>query len=108
MSAANMSQVLFTADLKSFSTYGLPTPSPSVSPEKSREKGKMKALPLTLDPTSSPVRPAKRKRSTEKRETRIIDEVLTPPGHKIENGNLADRVKRRRRQVPTYVDSVPA
>ncbi|KAH8116865.1 DNA glycosylase [Phellopilus nigrolimitatus] len=27
--------ILFTADLKSFSTYGLPTPSPSVSPQKS-------------------------------------------------------------------------
>ena len=103
---SNTQQVLFTADLKSFSTYGLPTPSPSVSPEKTHGKEKEKAGLSTADLASSPVRLAKRKHTMGKLETKIIDEKMDSLVQQGNHGGLADRVKRRRREVPVdcYVE----
>ncbi|KAF8519485.1 DNA glycosylase [Hysterangium stoloniferum] len=91
--------VLFTADLKSFSSYGLPTPSPSVSPEKLKTK-KMRSI-LPKSPSSSPT---KRKR-TSTTEIKVETAVVTS-----EENSLADRVKRRRtRSVAiSYVEPVVA
>jgi len=87
--------VLFTADLKSFSSYGLPTPSPSVSPEKT----KARKSNLSKSPSSSPT---KRKR-TSTTETEVETAVV-----KLEESSLADRVKRRRTKLTSYVEPVVA
>jgi len=92
--------VLFTADLKSFSSYGLPTPSPSASPEK---RAMVKKTLITPSPS-----PRKRSRmnmvSVEETSSRgsfvnvsvkaEVDEIDESIG-----GNLIDRVKKRRRVV---------
>ncbi|KAH9952127.1 DNA glycosylase [Amylocystis lapponica] len=95
--------VLFTSDLKSFSSYGLPTPSssPSVKSEQT-PNGKGRALPMTPSPT-----PSKRKRTTTaqtqtrvKKATVVVkedDESLPRTAGSDEGASLAERVKRRRR-----------
>jgi N-glycosylase/DNA lyase len=81
--------VLFTADLKAFENYGLPTP--PVSPEKPRPS--MKRALTT---------PLKRKREADKVEdgvstveTDTIQDVLV--SQPMETDSMLDRVKRTRR-----------
>ncbi|OBZ69320.1 N-glycosylase/DNA lyase [Grifola frondosa] len=93
--------VLFTSDLKSFSSYGLssPSPTPSVKPHRA-DKG-IATPPDTPSPSLS-----KRKRSTLKHSAQRQSEdiSISMPGEsrpdesvEPEGLNLADRVKRRRR-----------
>lgn len=88
-------QVLFTADLKSFSKFGLPSPSPSASPEKVQ-----KSLAVMLTPSPSP---SPRKRKVAKDEQQASPTQLLPMHYKatmhVESDALADRVKRRRRTI---------
>ncbi|RDB20955.1 N-glycosylase/DNA lyase [Hypsizygus marmoreus] len=86
--------VLFTADLKSFSSYGLPTPV-SMSPSPSSKKRRQDAIPKDLLPTP-PMTPL----STPLKRGR--EEIISPEVEAIEqelqdNWTLAERVKRRRR-----------
>ncbi|KAK7693730.1 hypothetical protein QCA50_003302 [Cerrena zonata] len=65
--------VLFTSDLKSFSTYGLPSPSPSASPVKPSKKSKIlleNQTTSSISLSTSSSTPSKRKRPAE---------TLTPP-----------------------------
>jgi N-glycosylase/DNA lyase len=91
-------KVLFTADLKSFSTYGLQTPSPpaKVHPTNTAEglmSSSSKAKPsLLVTPSPSPI---KRKRS------QGFGSLVVGSGREDvmfdEPASLAERVKRRRR-----------
>ncbi|KAL5529700.1 hypothetical protein ACEPAG_5685 [Sanghuangporus baumii] len=114
--------VLFTADLKSFSTYGLPTPSPTPSPSPSRSasaspaKSKLSSrTPSTMSvhiegtpdvETPSPSPRKKRKQSSSPLATNVVEPTqmtsvrwveATAEELSLSNGSLVDRVKRRRR-----------
>ncbi|KAH7102276.1 DNA glycosylase [Auriculariales sp. MPI-PUGE-AT-0066] len=83
--------VLFTADLKSFATYGLvsPSPSPAISPTKERATN-----PLD-DVTPSPS-PSKRKRSV--RDSRNDEGATNALENEMNSeSDLATRVKNRKR-----------
>lgn len=88
-------QVLFTADLKSFSTYGLPSPSPSASPEKVQKR---RAAMLTPSPSPSP---RKRKVAKDEEQGRLIQPLSVD--HEVtayaESDALVERVKKRRRTI---------
>ncbi|KZS91153.1 DNA glycosylase [Sistotremastrum niveocremeum HHB9708] len=101
--------VLFTADLKSFSTYGLPTPSPS--PEKPRPSRAVSDTQLLTTPTKN----GKRKRKDEgapstflqEAKTEILSEAIAElelkapmsdvASEDLSMNSLAERVKRRKR-----------
>ncbi|CAL1705091.1 unnamed protein product [Somion occarium] len=90
--------VLFTSDLKSFSTYGLLFPSPSESPSRPSEVPLVSSV--VLPPTPSPS-PSKRKRGQTTRDIETSNDKVSvlkiedvPPE---ELTSLAERVKRRRR-----------
>ncbi|KAL5532661.1 OGG1 [Sanghuangporus sanghuang] len=111
--------VLFTADLKSFSTYGLPTPSPTPSPSPSRSASTSPARSNSSSrtPTSAhiegtpevetPTPPRKkRKQSSSPLATNDVEPTKMTSVRRVEattdklslsNGSLVDRVKRRRR-----------
>ncbi|KAL5511155.1 OGG1 [Sanghuangporus vaninii] len=121
--------ILFTADLKSFSTYGLPTPSPTPSPSPSRSastspaKSKssswtssstnahIEGTPEVETPTPSPRR--KRKQSSSPLATIDVEPTnmvfvrrveATTEELSLSNGSLVDRVKRRRRMTVSRND----
>lgn len=101
-------QVLFTADLKSFSSYGLEAPpsAPSSSDSRTPEEKTEKHLPplqsvlrLQTPPVTPSVSPLKRKWDPE-----LGNHVEISPQNiselcleAAESWNLADRVKKRRR-----------
>jgi len=90
--------VLFTADLKAFSDYGLPTPTPSPS------KQDIAISRPAEDYFSVPIR-SSRKRSAKK--VRIQDTSerggALPIDHSAaEASSLAERVKKRRRVLQTF------
>ncbi|KAI0256938.1 DNA glycosylase [Lactifluus subvellereus] len=90
--------VLFTADLKSFSDYGLPTPTPSPS------KQDVAISRPAEDYFSVPVR-SSRKQSAKKVRTRDTSERggALPIDHgAAEASSLAERVKKRRRVLQTF------
>ncbi|KAL5489821.1 OGG1 [Sanghuangporus weigelae] len=114
--------ILFTADLKSFSTYGLPTPSPTPSPSPSKSASasparsvfssrtslmtnvQMEGIPEVETPTPSPRK--KRKQSSSPRAINAVEPTQMTSVRRVEataeelslsNGSLVDRVKRRRR-----------
>ncbi|EJD02464.1 DNA glycosylase [Fomitiporia mediterranea MF3/22] len=116
--------ILFTADLKSFSTYGLPTPSPtpspSVSPTKSSKPSRKPQIQIatqTADSRSPSLTRGNRKRtqvdlnaasslsssllSSSPIASTIVKTEVEAVSLKEEvsasDGSLADRVKRRRR-----------
>ena len=81
-------QVLFTADLKAFATYGLvsPSPSPAVSPVKTE------AAPFSDLPAPSPT-PTKRKRGAQ-----FVTSPLAASDQLAEDQlDLVSRVKSRKR-----------
>lgn len=97
-------QVLFTADLKSFSSYGLPSPSPSVDlADASSSHKKTMVVPPTPSLTPSPS-PAKRQRERKVR-TEVVAAKLAvrqENAHYLDETSdgatsLVDRVKKRRR-----------
>lgn len=108
--------MLFTADLKSFSSYGLPSPSPSVTIATTSSSREITfAMPLTPPLTPSPS-PTKRKRSRKVASQQIhiasVDDLALvveseKPGAEAESlsldgpTSLADRVKKRRRVTVT-------
>lgn len=99
-------QVLFTADLKSFSSYGLeppplaPSPSDSPTPDEKEYLPLMQSViglqPLPITPSVSPL---KRKWDPELGEhANISPENVSELCLEVaESWNVADRVKRRRR-----------
>jgi N-glycosylase/DNA lyase len=90
-------QVLFTADLKAFSDYGLPTPTPSPS------KQDVAISRPAEDYFSVPIR--SRKRSAKKVQTQDTSErgSTLPIDHSAaEASSLAERVKKRRRVLQTF------
>jgi N-glycosylase/DNA lyase len=101
--AAHPFQVLFTADLKSFASYGLSTSSPSPEKVKHEPMATAEILPLATPPST------KRKRASRVQNTAGVpdeDDELPQVGQKLEdvkleNGteanSLAGRVKQRRR-----------
>ena len=107
--------VLFTADLKSFSTYGLPTPSPTPTPSPSKAASRASseaiatiALPTPPDtPSRSPQKKRKRSRAATDlvqssiSNTVLKNEVIARRDSMVETevllGSLAERVKQRRR-----------
>ena len=86
-------QVLFTADLKAFSDYGLPTPTPSPSKVASVSQGKEGYF-------SAPVHSQRKKRTKQVRTQDTLGEKsasytdVSP----AELSSLAERIKRRRRK----------
>ena len=99
------SQVLFTADLKSFSSYGLDPPSsalpPSISstPEKRAKKLlQQSVLALQIPPVTPSVSPLKRKRDPGLGDHVEISPVNTAEHclEAAETWNVDDRVKKRR------------
>ncbi|RPD66368.1 DNA glycosylase [Lentinus tigrinus ALCF2SS1-7] len=103
--------VLFTADLKSFASYGLPspsTPSTPLTPALTPGSISSEESPGVITPTSTS-RSAKRKRVPPKRvHSKLVEteETLAQLETAIEgtlstdgDSSLADRVKRRRRGV---------
>ena len=85
-------QVLFTADLKAFSDYGLPTPTPSPSKIASFSQGKE-------DYFSAPVHSQRKKRAKRVRTQDALGEEGTSytDVSPVEPSSLAERIKRRRR-----------
>ncbi|KDQ61033.1 hypothetical protein JAAARDRAFT_32029 [Jaapia argillacea MUCL 33604] len=112
--------VLFTADLKSFSSYGLPPPSPVPTPTKERRSADTfgPALTATLALTASPS-PSTRKRGRPPAsrtpllsgdqnpviDTQLPNVLQTFADHteSSEGASLADRVKKRRRVAKTVI-----
>lgn len=92
-------KVLFTADLKSFSTYGLPSPSPSHSPIGTPKKGRQSAKAETdmhIPSINAGSSPLKRKTSSEIKlepSSGTSDLYVDP---EVEFTSLVDRVKKRR------------
>lgn len=86
-------QVLFTADLKAFSDYGLPTPAPSPSKVATFSQGKE-------DYFSAPNHSQRKKRTKQVRAQDALGEEsasytdVSP----AEPSSLAERIKRRRRR----------
>lgn len=91
--------ILFAADLKSFASYGLPAviPSPQSSVEKSRNDQKSRSL------ETSPTLPRKRK-ETRSKDAHLQKFTDVSSMQQIGDGDLADRVKRRRR-LTSYCDA---
>lgn len=94
-------QVLFTADLKAFSSYGLPTPMATPTNEEAR--------PVLLTPSSST---SKRKMTTSRNSTLVkngvsagtqasanVSSLGATAASLVDEASLADRVKRRRRTM---------
>lgn len=97
-------QVLFTADLKSFSTFGLPSPSPSASPEKVQNR---RAAMLTPSPSPSPRKRKVAKDEEQGRLTQPLSVDLEVTAY-AESDALVDRVKKRRRTIiPKYKRHLP-
>jgi N-glycosylase/DNA lyase len=101
-----MLQVLFTADLKSFSSYGLPSPSsPAISAGAEGLGKEAITVPPTppLTPSPSPIKRKRVREVTSQLEQAVVaikDEVtLQPDDSSLSGGasSLADRVKKRRR-----------
>ena len=105
-------QVLFTADLKSFASYGLPSPSVPPSPVLTPDRGSTVSEDSPGPSTPLPPSSKKRKRvhpkrtdmknfttSTEKDETLAQLEPAEKLSNITEDMSLVDRVKRRRRGV---------
>ena len=97
-SSLDTAQVLFTADLKSFSSYGLPSPSPTPVPTPSK-----KAKPV-LDPSVAlPTPPLTPSLGSRKRKQEFRHSSLEEPTSQaktvvqVSQVSMADRVKRRRR-----------
>ncbi|KZV72942.1 DNA glycosylase [Peniophora sp. CONT] len=97
--------VLFTADLKSFASYGLATPSPTpmrIARTKSAvivdEQADVLPTP-PLPPTAETVKKRKRMQSTVS--SKVAEEMVVDTAVATLDGgvSLADRVKRRRRTV---------
>lgn len=86
-------QVLFTADLKAFSDYGLPTPTPSPSKVATLSQG-------NEDYFSAPIHLQRKKRAKQVRSQDTLREEgasytdINPAG----TSSLAERIKRRRRK----------
>ncbi|KAF8911996.1 N-glycosylase/DNA lyase [Gymnopilus junonius] len=96
--------VLFTADLKSFSSYGLPTPSPSPASMPLKKKGSNAVEAKVAYPTPSVTTsdsPLKRKQRSAllslDEEGPNVNIVLQLPEENLDFLSLIDRVKRRRR-----------
>ncbi|KJA27438.1 hypothetical protein HYPSUDRAFT_35327 [Hypholoma sublateritium FD-334 SS-4] len=90
---------MFTADLKSFSTYGLPSPSPSHSPIGTPKKGRPSAKAETnmrIPSISTGSSPLKRKASSEIKPEPSpgTSDLYADP--EVEFMSLVDRVKKRR------------
>lgn len=84
--------VLFTADLKSFSTYGLDTPSESSTPG-TQKKGSADKTPILPTPPMTPsTSPIKRKRREIAVEVAAVTSALQE-----DSMSLGERVKTRRR-----------
>ncbi len=112
-------QVLFTADLKSFATYGLPTPAstapPTPSPSESNpllpRSPKKKVIPKTLQmcgiltPPMTPVSsPFKRKREVglEEEDAEALSPTISHLCAETEaHLSIVERVKKRRRSLRT-------
>ena len=99
----NAWQVLFTADLKSFASYGLPTPAtPSTTSTPALTPGSVlsEESPGVVTPVTTSMS-TKRKRASYKRvrtDLLEMEETLAQLETAIEgDSSLADRVKRRRR-----------
>ena len=92
-------KVLFSADLKSFSTYGLPLPSPLHSPVGTPQKSRQSAK-ANIDmqmPLSSPGgSPLKRKLGGEIKPELLSDTSDLYADPEVEFASLVDRVKKRR------------
>jgi len=85
--------------LKSFSTYGLPSPSPStIPPAASPKKGKKLVDQPILGIPTPPMTPSlKRKMDLE---TQTLSSPISQLCHEAEEAlSLVDRVKKRRRNV---------
>jgi N-glycosylase/DNA lyase len=92
-------QVLFTADLKSFSTYGLEILPESSTPAKQTNGDMNEILALPTPPMTPSPSPLKRKRGDQ------VSEVATVTTAKQNDSSdvlsLAERVKTRRRARKT-------
>ncbi|TFK42396.1 DNA glycosylase [Crucibulum laeve] len=102
--------VLFTADLKSFSNYGLSTPgTPPSLPGTPSPKKRSRASQVTSQDDVTPITPIAP--STVKRKISILAEEVSglslPPDTLPEAVSLADRVKRRRRITRTDSSPLP-
>jgi N-glycosylase/DNA lyase len=85
-------QVLFTADLKAFSDYGLPTPTPSPSKIATFSQGKE-------DYFSAPIHSQRKKRAKRVTQDALGEEsALKTDVSPAEPSSLAERIKRRRRK----------
>lgn len=98
--------VLFTADLKSFSTYGLPSPSPSSTPPAtSGKKGKKLVDQSILGIPTPPMTPSPLKRKMDADsdlylETQTLASPISQLCQEAEEAlSLVERVKKRRRNV---------
>ncbi|EIW60108.1 DNA glycosylase [Trametes versicolor FP-101664 SS1] len=96
--------VLFTSDLKSFASYGLPSPpsTPSMTPDSASTSAAITPLATPLSETPSSTNSRKRKQSSGRsaRPSKLMVEVADAlPELTIEDPthSLAERVKRRRR-----------
>ena len=92
-------QVLFTADLKSFSTHGLDTPPESLAIVKQVEGDAAKIIILPTPPMTPSPLPLKRKRG----ESVVEISAANTATQEESSGavSLAERVKARRRVRPT-------
>ncbi len=86
-------QVLFTADLKAFSNYGLPTPTPSPSKVATFSQGKE-------DYFLAPIHSQRKKRAKQVRTQDALGEESSSytDVSTTEPSSLAERIKRRRRK----------
>ncbi|KZT71330.1 DNA glycosylase [Daedalea quercina L-15889] len=104
--------VLFTSDLKSFASYGLPSPSPSPSVRTKKTRHSKAAVELVTPPATQTPPVAKRKRKAtviEEAESVVITETSKDASALpvVDEGlSMADRVKRRRRIRTSSVVSV--
>ena len=96
-----ITQILFTADLKSFSTYGLPTPSSSVTPASNSPQPS--AGPLDFKETPPTPKRKRKQVKTETKNVTLTSTVVVNDTLELEGDNLAERVKRRRRGVAVTV-----
>jgi hypothetical protein len=91
-------QVLFTADLKSFSSYGLEPLSTALPPSNSStpEEPLQSVLGIQIPPVTPSVSPLKRKWDPELEDHVEISPVNTAELEAAETWNVDDRVKKRR------------
>ncbi|KAI0064583.1 DNA glycosylase [Artomyces pyxidatus] len=92
--------VLFTADLKSFSLYGLPTPAPTPTPSPSKRRSRASDDAGDDLTVLVPPRPNKRARKMVAVSVANVEPVEVP---EIGGVSLAERVKGRRRGVQTPI-----